>query len=346
MATCIGPPDTIMMGCTTVLIGMAGGGGAGAAGAAAGAAAANFAVKTKRRGGLFGAIVGGIAGEILDAVMGAAIGGLPGAIVGGIVGAMKGGIPNSDKAIETTNGIDVVKKSTDKQVVSIAQAGLSKPQRLTKGNGKSVLGAGKTYTVPELGTLSAKYESNGNPGIIANNPGDPGGKSYGAWQFNTKDKVVAKFYGWTKNKNNDIYAKLNDAYIDDKNTNGTNFDAAWRKIAKENPDEFLKLQHDYTKKIYYDEAANRLVRNTGFDINKQSFALQDVLWSTAVQHGPEGCVNIFKKVDLNDSQADIITNVYNERSKHFSGCSPKVRDSVRNRLKQEKADALNILNSQ
>ncbi|MBU0700928.1 PAAR domain-containing protein [bacterium] len=90
MATCIGPPDTIMMGCPTVLIGMAGGGGAGAAGAAAGAAAPNFAVKTKRRGGMFGAIVGGIVGEILGAVMGAAIGGLPGAIIGGIVGAIVG----------------------------------------------------------------------------------------------------------------------------------------------------------------------------------------------------------------------------------------------------------------
>ncbi|MBU0700687.1 PAAR domain-containing protein [bacterium] len=53
MATCIGPPDTIMMGCPTVLIGTAGGGGAGAAGAAAGAAAANFAAKTKSRGGLY-----------------------------------------------------------------------------------------------------------------------------------------------------------------------------------------------------------------------------------------------------------------------------------------------------
>lgn len=90
MAVCVGPPDTIAIGCPTVLIGMAGGGGAGAAGAAAGASAASFVVKTKRHGGLFGAIVGGIVGAIVGAVKGRAIGGLPGAIVGGIVRAVAG----------------------------------------------------------------------------------------------------------------------------------------------------------------------------------------------------------------------------------------------------------------
>ncbi|MFH1860527.1 MAG: hypothetical protein ABH870_05895 [bacterium] len=382
-----------MMGCPTVLIGMAGGGGAGAAGAAAGAAAANFAVKTKRRGGVFGAIVGKIVGEIVDAVAGAAIGGLPGAIIGGIVGAMKGGmveqqemdspvhshspqplstqdlsastsihnlhsadpksgtvetikggvigqqmLPGSDKAIETAK----VEKAGVNKPIPIAQA--NKSQGLTDGSGKAAWDVNKAYAASELGILSARYESNGNPGIIANNPGDPGGKSYGAWQFNTKDRIVTDFYRCTQHSNNDIYTKLNNAYIADGKTNGTNFDAAWKKIASENPTVFLQLQRDYAKKMYYDNAANKL-KNAGFDINKQSLALQNVLWSTAIQHGADGCVNIFKKVDLSGSQADIITNVYNERGKYFSGCSQKLRDSVRNRFKREKEDALNMLNN-
>jgi len=181
----------------------------------------------------------------------------------------------------------------------------------------------------ELGILSAKYESSGNPGIIANNSGDPGGKSYGAWQFNSKDGIVIDFYKWTKNYNNDIYTKLNTAYIADGKTNGKKFDLEWKKIANEEPNIFLQLQHEYTKEIYYDAAASRLLKDTGFDINKQSFALQNVLWSTAVQHGVGGCVRIFKKVDI-----------------YFRGCSQEIKNSVYNRLKKEKSDALKMLNGQ
>ncbi len=106
MAICVGPPDTIVMGCPTVLIGEAGGGGAGAAGAAVGASASSFAVKTKRRGGLLGAIVGGIVGAVVVAVAGAAIGGLPGAIVGGVVGAMTGAAAGAREV--TTYGDSIV----------------------------------------------------------------------------------------------------------------------------------------------------------------------------------------------------------------------------------------------
>ncbi len=201
----------------------------------------------------------------------------------------------------------------------------------------------------ELGVISAKYESNGNPGVISNNSGDPGGKSYGAWQFNSKDKIVIKFYEWTKDYNKDIYTKLNSAYIADGNTNGTYFDSAWKQIASENPTAFLQLQHDYTKEKYYDAAARCLLEDTGFDINKQSSALQNVLWSAAVHHGVKGSVRIFEGVDLTASQSDIITAIYNERQKvdvYFPGCSQKIKNSVYNRMIQEKADALKLLNDQ
>src|SRR5574341_1024502 len=35
----------------------------------------------------------------------------------------------------------------------------------------------------ELGGLSRKYESNGNPGMVSSGVGDHGGRSYGAYQF-------------------------------------------------------------------------------------------------------------------------------------------------------------------
>ena len=51
----------------------------------------------------------------------------------------------------------------------------------------------------------------------------------------------------------------------------------------------------------------------------RSLAFQNVLWSTAVQHGPYfeggGAPYIFGKVNLNGTDAEIITAIYNERSR-------------------------------
>ena len=45
---------------------------------------------------------------------------------------------------------------------------------------------GNYLNTSSLGDLSAKYESNGRPGVIANNPGDYGGKSCGHGSFPLK----------------------------------------------------------------------------------------------------------------------------------------------------------------
>ncbi|MFH1098078.1 MAG: hypothetical protein V1749_11375, partial [Candidatus Desantisbacteria bacterium] len=131
--------------------GMAGGGGAGAAGAAAGAAAPNFAVKTERRGGLFGAIIGGIVGAILGAVAGAAIGGLPGAIVGGVVGVMKGAAvyqstakkkfgENYIKTLESTEtGKDIAKTLKGKKTKILPMTDEVRDKHFGKGGGRDAL---------------------------------------------------------------------------------------------------------------------------------------------------------------------------------------------------------------
>jgi hypothetical protein len=70
------------------------------------------------------------------------------------------------------------------------------------------------------------------------------------------------------------------------------------------------------------------------------------LWSTAVQHGVNGSVNVFSKVNLNGSDKEIINGVYNERQKvnqYFRSSSVDVRKSVYNRFNRERQDALNML---
>jgi hypothetical protein len=64
-------------------------------------------------------------------------------------------------------------------------------------------------------------------------------------------------------------------------------------------------------------------------------ALQNVLWSVAVQHGAGGAASIFKNAGIRSgmSEADIIRRVYAERSagngsKYFSRSSSSIRKSV------------------
>ena len=47
-----------------------------------------------------------------------------------------------------------------------------------------------------LGDLSAQYESNGNPGCISDGYGDPGGKSYGTYQFSSNAGSLNQFVNY------------------------------------------------------------------------------------------------------------------------------------------------------
>src|SRR5215217_8969098 len=129
-----------------------------------------------------------------------------------------------------------------------------------------------------LGTLSAKYETGGRgPGTVSTGAGDPGGVSYGSYQMATKMGTVTRFvtearFPWLPDFQN--------------LTAGTaEFTACWKRIATSQTDAFQKCQHEYIKKTHYDLLAAKILSDDGLDVNTRSGALQDVVWSTAVQHG-------------------------------------------------------------
>ncbi|MGH4123965.1 MAG: vgrg protein [Clostridium sp.] len=198
-----------------------------------------------------------------------------------------------------------------------------------------------------LGSISAKYESNGNPGTISNTPGDYGGKSYGAFQFSSKTGSLDSFVNSLSKKDNAIYTKLAGAKAKDGNRYGVNFDTAWISIALSDREKFLKLQQNCVKGDYYDTAAQALKSKYGFDISKKSDALKESLLSTVVQHGVGGTLSVFSKLNLNNSDGNIINDLYKERQKvdiYFRSSSAQVRQSVYNRFTLEKQDMLNMLN--
>lgn len=196
----------------------------------------------------------------------------------------------------------------------------------------SVLAAASAETEAELeerllGTVSAKYESNGDPGNISSGNGDPGGASYGAYQFAGNYNVPISFANWLVSSGKDpiIGDRLQRAYSNDGDKFSTNFVNEWKAIAAESHDWFLKLQHDYVKYSYYDPAVASLKANLGLDVNHYSIALKNAVWSRAIQHGVgsysgnSGAMGLFRKVNeavsggiLSLSEDQIITAVYKE----------------------------------
>jgi hypothetical protein len=128
------------------------------------------------------------------------------------------------------------------------------------------------------------------------------------------------------------------------------FNGAWKSIANTDAQRFNEIQHNFIKASHYDPAANSVRKSTGIDVNKHSAALQNVLWSVAVQHGAGGAAKIFKAAGIREgmSEADIIRRIYAERSagngsKYFSRSSSSIRKSVVRRFANELRDALAML---
>lgn len=139
-------------------------------------------------------------------------------------------------------------------------------------------------------------------------------------------------------------------YLSEFKPGSAQFDGVWKSIASSSGQKFDALQHNFIKQSHFDPAASKIKSATGFDVTKYSPAVQNVLWSTAVQHGSAGAANVFKGAGIRQgmSEAEIIQRVYNERAanngmKYFSRSSASIRQSVVNRFRSEMQDALKML---
>jgi LysM repeat protein len=201
-----------------------------------------------------------------------------------------------------------------------------------------------------LGTLSAKYETGGRgPGTVSTGAGDPGGVSYGSYQMATKMGTVARFVAQAGFKWARDFQGL---------APGTaQFTSVWKRIAASQTADFQNAQHSYIKRTHYDLLAAKVLSEDVVDVNTRSRALQDVIWSTAVQHG--GATPIVHRAistltcDCSDPTYDkqLICAIYAERGRkkpegnlaYFSKSSPGVQASVAKRFKNEEQDALAML---
>ena len=72
--------------------------------------------------------------------------------------------------------------------------------------------------------------------------------------------------------------------------------ATWKQVASADPKRFEALQHEFIRTYSYTPAVKSIALTTGVDVTNRSYALREVLWSTAVQHALEAiqliCSNI------------------------------------------------------
>lgn len=189
--------------------------------------------------------------------------------------------------------------------------------------------------IEDIFSLAAKFESDNNCGAI--------GHGYGLFQFSKT--TLREFIGWLKDYPDKALANYG-GYL----ANADDLNRAWKFLADVDPGHFSQLQREFTKKFFYDAAAELLVREC-FHAEKHSLNLQAVIFARAVQHGVFGSVELFKRACPypNLSYADdkyfdrtIIAAVYDYliENPNFTTQNSKLHAALISRFAREKEAAL------
>lgn len=199
-----------------------------------------------------------------------------------------------------------------------------------------------------LGNLSMRYETGYQPGEearaaakVSSGRGDPGGKSYGAYQLASLKGQVTAFL---KAEGAPWASEL--AGLDP--TRAGAFEERWKTIAARDRTAFFDAQHAYIERTHYAPVAQH-ARVNGIDVDTMPKAVRDVLWSMAVQHaGAKKIVSdaIMRLAGARDP-AGVVNALYDARRAYVRGIDlhPDTRASLLNRYASERADALRMLES-
>ncbi len=200
-----------------------------------------------------------------------------------------------------------------------------------------------------IGVLSAHFEScEKGPGAIGYDYN--GGTCYGTYQISSRAGTMKSFVDYLSERAPDLANTLKAAGPANTGNSFGKMPAVWKKVASQDPERFAKLQYDFIEKNHYLPAVQEISDRTGLDISKAPRALQEVLWSTAVQHGPNGAAKIFTKaIKRTEAKnggvkvAQLIGSIYDMRAGQFGSSVPHVRAAVRSRFREEGRMALAML---
>lgn len=233
----------------------------------------------------------------------------------------------------------------------------------------ALLAASKNWLGAGLGDLSQYYETgnHADPGYYSTVDGDLGGTSYGIYMFASNAGTPLSFVQWLQEfDSGSLYRYMGDklykAYAYDVNGKyspgyGSNFNANWRSVGDDYPEEFTQAQKDYWEThAYADLLGNLKSAVPSFDLNNYSVALRNVLWSRSVHHGAgviqganssdgrSGATGVvlraFDKLGgfQNQSEAQLIQAIYDECSR----LSATPSESVKQRMSGDTADKYGV----
>ncbi|WP_266168546.1 peptidoglycan-binding domain-containing protein [Dyella subtropica] len=200
-----------------------------------------------------------------------------------------------------------------------------------------------------LGQTSTWFETHGK-GVetISSGRHDKGGVSYGAFQLASTSGTVDEYLKQSSYKKD----------FDGLTPGSKEFGAKWTEPATgpTTKDAFAEDQYDFIKRTHYDVQVSRL-KHDGLDFSERGSAVQDTLWSTAVQY--RGLTKpVFEKglkekfgdhYELSKlSDKDIIEAVQDYKAAHvqtlFSSL-PDQWENLRDRAKQEKDDLVQFVDT-
>lgn len=213
----------------------------------------------------------------------------------------------------------------------------------------------------ELGSLSSHYETGGRGSrTVSGGSGDAGGVSYGSYQMTSQTKLengtviiggtVKRFVNWVDMPWGNQFNGLTPGSMA--------FTEKWKELVDTKGQAFVDVEHEYIKVTHFDIQIQKIILNTGVDLRYHSHTMNDVVWSTAVQQGPDASiiVNAIKAIEISNEETKayderLIDAIYAERGRkimtgekagqlhYFSKNSIAVQNGVAERFVSEKAKA-------
>jgi hypothetical protein len=210
-----------------------------------------------------------------------------------------------------------------------------------------------------LGQTSEKYESGGKgAGTISDYEGSGAnsedGAGYGRYQL--ASFLPAEKQDGTRrrsSKNSPVIQFINSFPKWKSKFSGLTpatsaFDTAWKSAASSDAEEFSKDQHTFIKNNCYDVMISNLKREN-LDLQKYGPAVQDLIWSTAVQYGPNNTkvftIPLANKADLTDRTIVDLVSSYKKATSdaYFSSSDARTKASLKTRFENEKQDLLKLI---
>ena len=194
---------------------------------------------------------------------------------------------------------------------------------------------------PGFGSIAEKYETGGRgSGTVGWD--STGGTSYGKYQIASKVGSMDAYIKHLAETNPEAAAQLKAAGPSDTGGTSGKFVDTWKKLSDSGA--LGDTEASFMKKQAYDPAMAG-IKNKGLqDMIGGDKGLQDMLFSTATQHGGAGASGIMNKVyKAGMTKEDLVNSVYAERGTRFGSSTPEVQKSVQNRFGREKNDVLGLM---